>query len=165
MLRRQRCGPDVAETLCVGADHQDLAVDPGVPALAHRGQQVSVRNTGMAARPSTPVNLKCCPCWYGGAKVSDDPQRQGRHAPTVDVEAVLSAMAQDAGQTLDWRHSIVDLMKLLSIDSSLANRKELAGELGYTGDTGDSATMNIWLHKAVMTKLADNGGIVPQSLR
>ena len=85
--------------------------------------------------------------------------------PAVDVDAVLSAMAQDAGQTLDWRHSIVDLMKLLSIDSSLANRKELAGELGYTGDTGDSAAMNIWLHKAVMTKLADNGGIVPQSLR
>ena len=86
-------------------------------------------------------------------------------APPVDVEAVLSAMAQDAGQTLDWRHSIVDLMKLLSIDSSLANRNELAGELSYTGDTGDSAAMNIWLHKAVMTKLADNGGIVPQSLR
>ena len=83
-------------------------------------------------------------------------------APPVDVKAVLSALAQDAGQTLDWRHSIVDLMKLLSIDSSLANRKELAGELG---DTGDSAAMNIWLHKAVMTKLAEDGGIVPQSLR
>jgi 3-oxoacyl-ACP reductase-like protein len=89
-------------------------------------------------------------------------------APTpmaaVDVEAVLTVMAQDSPQTLDWRHSIVDLMKLLSLDSSLTARKELAGELGYTGDTNDSATMNIWLHKAVMEKLAANGGIVPNSL-
>jgi hypothetical protein len=89
-------------------------------------------------------------------------------APTpmaaVDVEAVLTVMAQDNPQTLDWRHSIVDLMKLLSLDSSLTARKELAGELGYTGDTNDTATMNIWLHKAVMEKLAANGGIVPNSL-
>ena len=83
----------------------------------------------------------------------------------VDVEAVLTVMAQDNPQTLDWRHSIVDLMKLLSLDSSLTARKELAGELGYTGDTNDSATMNIWLHKAVMAKLAENGGVVPDSLR
>lgn len=83
----------------------------------------------------------------------------------VDVEEVLTIMAQDNPQTLDWRHSIVDLMKLLSLDSSLTARKELAGELGYTGDTNDSATMNIWLHKAVMGKLAENGGIVPDSLR
>jgi hypothetical protein len=86
-------------------------------------------------------------------------------AEAVDVEAVLEVMAKDAGQTLDWRHSIVDLMKLLSIDPSLANRKQLASELGYTGDTNDSAAMNIWLHKAVMQKLAENGGIVPDSLR
>ena len=89
-------------------------------------------------------------------------------APTpmaaVDVEAVLTVMAQDNPQTLDWRHSIVDLMKLLSLDSSLTARKELAAELGYTGDTNDSAAMNIWLHKAVMEKLAANGGIVPNSL-
>ena len=83
----------------------------------------------------------------------------------VDVEAVLQAMAQDSGQTLDWRHSIVDLMKLLSIDPSLANRKQLAAELGYAGDTSDSAAMNIWLHKQVMAKLAENGGLVPDSLR
>jgi len=83
----------------------------------------------------------------------------------VDVAAVLDAMAQDNPEKLDWRRSIVDLMKLLSLDSSLAARKELAGELGYTGDTGDSASMNIWLHKQVMTKLAENGGLVPDSLR
>lgn len=86
-------------------------------------------------------------------------------APAVDVEAVLDVMARDNGQTLNWRQSIVDLLKLLSIDSSLANRKALAAELGYSGDTEDSAAMNIWLHKAVMRKLADNGGIVPDSLR
>lgn len=85
--------------------------------------------------------------------------------PAVDVEAVLEVMAKDNGQTLNWRQSIVDLLKLLSIDSSLANRKELAAELGYSGDTDDSATMNVWLHKAVMQKLADNGGLVPDALR
>lgn len=83
----------------------------------------------------------------------------------VDVEAVLTVMANDAGQPLDWRRSIVDLLKLLSIDSSLANRKALAAELGYAGDTADSASMNIWLHKAVMQKLSENGGLVPDSLR
>lgn len=86
-------------------------------------------------------------------------------AEPVDVAAVLDSMAQDNPEKLDWRHSIVDLMKLLSLDSSLGARKELAGELGYTGDTGDSASMNIWLHKQVMTKLAENGGLVPDSLR
>jgi hypothetical protein len=86
-------------------------------------------------------------------------------SPEVDVEAVLTVMAEDAGQTLDWRRSIVDLLKLLAIDSSFANRKALADELGYAGDAGDSAAMNIWLHKAVMQKLADNGGLVPDSLR
>ncbi len=85
-------------------------------------------------------------------------------AAPVDVEAVLTGLAAKAGQTLDWHHSIVDLMKLLGLDSSLTARKELAKELSYTGDTDDSATMNIWLHKQVMQKLADNGGKVPDSL-
>jgi hypothetical protein len=74
-------------------------------------------------------------------------------------------MASKAGQTLDWRHSIVDLMKVLGLDSSLTARKELAQELHYTGDTNDSASMNIWLHKQVMQKLAENGGKVPDSLK
>jgi hypothetical protein len=86
-------------------------------------------------------------------------------APAVDVAAVLEVMAKDYGQPSNWRESIVDLLKLLSIDSSLANRKALAAELGYTDDTDDSATMNVWLQKAVMRKLAENGGIVPDSLR
>ena len=82
----------------------------------------------------------------------------------VDVEAILSAQATNAGQALNWRTSIVDLMKLLDIDPSLDNRKELATELGYTGELNGSAEMNIWLHKAVMRELAANGGTVPADL-
>jgi hypothetical protein len=84
---------------------------------------------------------------------------------TVDVAAVLTKMAAENKEKLDWSKSIVDLMKLLNLDSSLAARKELATELHYTGDKNDSATMNIWLHKQVMQKLADNGGKVPDDLR
>jgi hypothetical protein len=83
----------------------------------------------------------------------------------VDVEAVLTKLAAANKEKLDWRKSIVDLMKLLNLDSSLGARKELAKELGYTGDTNDSATMNIWLHKQVMQKLAANGGKVPADLK
>ena len=82
----------------------------------------------------------------------------------VDVEKILTELAAKHGQPSNWRVSIVDLMKLLDLDSSLTARKELAHELGFTGDTNDSATMNIWLHKQVMTKLAENGGKVPAEL-
>jgi hypothetical protein len=83
---------------------------------------------------------------------------------SVDVNAVLNEMASKNSEKLDWKKSIVDLMKLVGMDSSLASRKELATELGYTGDKDDSATMNIWLHKQVLKKLAENGGKVPQHL-
>ncbi|MGG7606795.1 DUF3597 domain-containing protein [Massilia sp. BKSP1R2A-1] len=83
----------------------------------------------------------------------------------VDVEEILTTMQKSSGQQLNWRTSIVDLMKLLGLDSSLQARKELAAELHYTGDTGDSAAMNIWLHRQVMNKLAANGGKVPADLR
>jgi len=86
-------------------------------------------------------------------------------ATQVDVADVLTKLAAKSKEKLDWRHSIVDLMKLLNLDSSLAARKELAGELHYTGNTNDTATMNIWLQKQVMQKLADNGGKVPDELR
>lgn len=82
----------------------------------------------------------------------------------VDVAAVLTGLAEQAGQKLNWRTSIVDLMKLLGMDSSLAERRALAAELGYSGDPQDSAAMNIWLHKQVMQKLAENGGKVPADL-
>jgi 3-oxoacyl-ACP reductase-like protein len=73
----------------------------------------------------------------------------------VDVMATLEHMAKESGQPSNWQTSIVDLMKLVGMDSSLASRKELAADLGYTGDTNDSASMNIWLHKQVMAKLAE----------
>jgi hypothetical protein len=82
----------------------------------------------------------------------------------VDVEAVLNGMAANS-QKLNWRTSIVDLMKLLNLDSSLDERKSLATELGYSGAKDGSAEMNLWLHKAVMNKLAANGGKVPADLR
>jgi len=85
--------------------------------------------------------------------------------PQVDVEAVLTKLASQNKEKLDWRRSIVDLMKLLDLDSSQSARKELAKELNYTGDTNDSAKMNVWLHKQVMVKLAENGGKVPDSLK
>jgi hypothetical protein len=85
--------------------------------------------------------------------------------PQVDVAAVLDDLKKKATQELDWRHSIVDLMKLLSLDSSLASRKELAKELHYAGDTNDSASMNIWLHKQIMVNLAANGGKLPEDLK
>ena len=84
---------------------------------------------------------------------------------SVDVEAVLTDLASQNPQQLNWRTSIVDLMKLLNLDSSLNARKELAQELDYSGDMNDSATMNIWLHKQVMQKLAENGGKVPDDLK
>jgi len=77
----------------------------------------------------------------------------------------MDNLAQQAREKLDWRSSIVDLMKLVNLDSSLGARKQLAQELNYTGDMNDSASMNIWLHKQVMTKLAENGGKVPDELK
>ena len=82
----------------------------------------------------------------------------------MDVAARLDELKAASKQTLDWRVSIVDLMKLLGIDSDITNRRALAHELGYTGDLNDSATMNVWLHKQVMKKLAENGGKVPANL-
>jgi hypothetical protein len=100
----------------------------------------------------------------GGAAA---PASGGSSAPaqTVDVAPILDKAVAAKGEKLEWRTSIVDLMKALDIDSSFAARKDLAKELGYTGDTNDSATMNIWLHKQVMTKLAANGGKLPADVK
>ena len=105
------------------------------------------------------------PAAPGTAPSSGGTAPAGTATSSVDVTAVMDDLAGKAGQKLDWRNSIVDLMKLLDLDSSLTARKELAKELKYTGDTNDSATMNIWLHKQVMTKLAENGGKVPAELK
>ena len=87
-------------------------------------------------------------------------------ASTVDVASIVdAAVAAHKGEKLEWRTSIVDLMKALDIDSSLAARKDLAKELGYSGDMNDSASMNVWLHKQVMSKLAANGGKLPPEIK
>ena len=86
-------------------------------------------------------------------------------ASSVDVAAILDKAVAAKKEKLEWRTSIVDLMKALNLDSSLSSRKELAQDLHYDGDTGDSAKMNMWLHKQVMKKLAENGGKVPNELR
>ncbi len=86
-------------------------------------------------------------------------------AQTVDVAAIVDKAAAAKGEKLAWRTSIVYLMKALDLDSSLTARKQLAKELHYTGDTNDSATMNVWLHKQVMTKLAANGGKLPADIK
>ena len=101
------------------------------------------------------------------APAQPQPQQQGATATEdrVDIAAILDQEAATSGQKLNWRSSIVDLMKLTGIDPSLQNRKELAKELGYTGSTDDTAAMNIWLHKAVMSKLEQSGGKVPQELK
>src|SRR3977135_1796595 len=93
------------------------------------------------------------------------PSAPAAPAQSVDVAAIVDKAAAAKGEKLQWRTSIVDLMKALDIDSSFNARKELAKELGYTGDSNDSATMNIWLHKQVMAKLAANGGKLPPEIK
>jgi len=91
------------------------------------------------------------------------PASPAASAPPVDVEAVIAAMP--GASSMNWKTSIVDLLKVLGLDSSFEARKELAHELGYTGSTQDSAAMNMWLHKQVVAKLAANGGKVPESMK
>ncbi|HXX08892.1 MAG TPA: DUF3597 domain-containing protein [Pseudolabrys sp.] len=104
---------------------------------------------------------------HGSAQANASPTLAPSAPPTqtVDVAAIVDKAAAATGEKLAWRTSIVDLMKALGLDSSLAARKELAKELKYTGDTNDSATMNVWLHKQVMAKLAANGGKLPADIK
>lgn len=126
------------------------------PMTAETSKPVSADMTATA----TTTSMDAGPA---GAKGTGKPIAQTPTA-TVDVAAILDAAVKDSGQKLDWKHSIVDLMKALDLDSSLSARKELAAELHYPGDTSDSATMNVWLHKALMKALAENGGKVPAEL-
>ena len=119
-----------------------VASTPSAAAAGGPAPPVSGAAAQSAARPAAPASL------------------QG-----VDVEAILNALAAKNPQKLNWQSSIVDLMKLLGLDSSLQNRTTLAKELGFSGDSTDSAKMNIWLHQQVMNKLAESGGKVPASLR
>ena len=120
------------------------------------GQSAAAGPAGGAAAPGGASS-------GGGSSASAAPSA----APTqsVDVAPILDKAVAAKHEKLEWRTSIVDLMKALDIDSSLAARKELAKELGYTGDTNDSASMNVWLHKQVMAKLAANGGKLPPEIK
>nr|WP_294168574.1 DUF3597 domain-containing protein [uncultured Sphingomonas sp.] len=130
------------------------------------------KDPGPGNRPTIPAGMAGGP--PAGQAQGQQPQfqqggagqaQQGGGGQQVDVEQVLSQIAQQKGNPdLNYKTSIVDLMKLLGIDSSLENRKELAQELGYTGELNGSAEMNIWLHKATMKQLAQSGGKVPASM-
>ena len=124
--------------------------------------------TDIPARPppNPPRNTAPTPATASGIPASPADAKWEREVDVreVDVEAVLELRAANNPQKLNWRTSIVDLMKLLDIDSSLENRRELARELGYTGSTEDTATMNVWLHARVMEELRKSGGRVPASL-
>jgi Domain of unknown function (DUF3597) len=104
---------------------------------------------------------------HSSAQASASPTAAPAAPPTqtVDVAAIVDKAAAASGEKLAWRTSIVDLMKALKLDSSLNARKQLAKELNYTGDPNDSATMNVWLHKQIMTKLAANGGKLPGDIK
>jgi hypothetical protein len=122
-------------------------------------------NKAAASTPtSPPPTASRTPSASSGTAAAPSKPAQAPAQPVVDVEAVLEKMAAGNSQKLNWRTSIVDLMKLVGMDSSFENRKELARELGYTGDPGDSAAMNIWLHKRVMKELAAHGGKVPPNM-
>jgi hypothetical protein len=127
------------------------------------------RGAGAAATPTSPTGPTGSAATTGptgptGATGSASTASAPAPMSEVDVEALLTGMAAKYDHPVNWRHSIVDLMSMLGIDNSLAERRALADELGYTGDKSDTATMNIWLHKQVMKQLAANGGKVPANL-
>jgi hypothetical protein len=133
------------------------------PAVAGASQAPAAASAPGAASPAAPSQAPSpAPVRPSGAAAPADTRVPTAIAP-VDVEAVVSAMP--GASQLNWRTSIVDLMKVLGLDSGLDARKQLAHELGYAGSTADSAAMNVWLHKEVMARLAANGGKVPESLR
>jgi len=134
------------------------------PAVAQNQQGTGQQST-TGAQQSAQAPAGAATGTQGGMQQPQGGGMQGQaNAAPVDVERILDDMAQKNTQKLNWRTSIVDLMKLLNMDSSIEARKTLAGELHYTGNTSDSAAMNIWLHKQVMQKLEQNGGKVPQDL-
>ncbi len=133
-----------------GSDEEEAAP----PVIADASSKPVVASASPTAAPAAPSAPKT------GAAAPAPAAARG----PVDVAAILDAAVKRSGQKLDWRKSIVDLMKALGLDSSLGARKELAAELGYTGSTSDSAAMNMWLHKQVIQKLKDNGGQVPAEL-
>ena len=121
--------------------------------------------TGSAAPQSSSAKPASGSSAAASSPVAKSSGSTGSPTAPVDVAAILTKLAASNKEKLDWQKSIVDLIKLLKLDSSLNARKELADELHYNEDKADTASMNIWLHKQVMAKLAENGGKVPDALR
>jgi hypothetical protein len=151
----KECAMSIFDTLKAAIFGPQPQVKPGPTAEASQSSTRAAPAAGPAA-PATAVST---------AAQGSPPSSGSTAAGQVDIEAVLNGMAARRPEKLNWQSSIVDLMKLVDLDPSLSNRKALAGELGYAGDTQDSAKMNIWLHQQVMQKLAAAGGKVPDSLR
>jgi len=135
-----------------GAANAEAPPDALQPGQANESRVEAARRQGVPVGAATP-----------GAGLAPAGAAAAPAGP-VDVAAVLDGMAAKHHEKLDWRHSIVDLMKVVGMESSLAERKELAADLHYSGDTNDSAKMNMWLHKEVLRKLSENGGKVPADL-
>jgi hypothetical protein len=130
------------------------------------GHPADATPPGGTAAPTGSAPTGSAPAGGGTATGTTSPAApSSAPAKTVEVAPILDKAVAAHKEKLEWRTSIVDLMKALDIDSSLAARKELAKELGYTGDTNDSASMNVWLHKQVMAKLAANGGKLPPEIK
>ena len=138
-------------------------------AAVGKGGATKPAGTGAAPAPSAAPATRAGPIPDAAPVPSAVPAPSGNasagaaSAP-VDVEAIMTDLEAKSGHKSNWRYSIVDLMSLLGMDNSLADRRALAQELGYTGDMSDSASMNIWLHKQVMKRMAENGGKVPADL-
>ena len=124
--------------------------------FSHSGTTVAAKGGTSAAPAAAPSTAGAQPAAPAAAPAAP--------AEPVDVAAILDGLAAKNPEQLDWKKSIVDLMKLVRMDSSFSARKQLAQELNYTGDPNDSASMNVWLHKQVLIKISENGGKVPQEL-
>ena len=142
-----------AASASASAPSQPAGGSPGIGATADGGASAP-----LGAPTADPASAPAAAPAPGTAAPAPAP------AQSVDVAAVMKDLSSKSSEKLDWQKSIVDLMNLVGMDSSLSARKTLATELGYSGDENDSATMNVWLHKAVMQKLAENGGKVPAEL-
>src|ERR1700730_4170446 len=129
----------------------------------HREQTMSIFGKIMSAIFGTKADA--APAGGGAAAGTGSSAGSAAPAATVDVAPILDKAVAAKGEKLEWRTSIVDLMKAIDVDSSLSARKELAKELGYTGDSNDSASMNVWLHRQVMVKLVANGGKLPPEIK
>ncbi|PYE42153.1 uncharacterized protein DUF3597 [Rhizobium sp. PP-F2F-G20b] len=149
--------------------HHDKATAPASPT----GTTINPTGTGPVIASTAPSATPVAPTGPAVNTTSGTPTAAPSQAPSatttsasdpVDVAAMLDKAVAAKGQKLDWRHSIVDLMKALGMEASLSERKELAQELHYAGDANDSGKMNVFLHKALLQKLSENGGKVPAEL-